>query len=127
MTAKRQTPARLPAAYLARLRRQAARGRKFVVQDHRGNRVGDIRKGWGDAKLLAEQMATAQGIDLDLSDVTSHTLKHTAITWTLQGGASIWDVAGYFGTSVDNIERVYGHHSPDHQKSAIEAINRRGR
>lgn len=127
MTAKRQTPARLPASYLARLRRHAAAGRQFVVQDHRGNRVADIRKGWANAKEIAEAAAAKRGIDLDLSGVTPHTLKHTAITWALQSGATIWDAAGYFGTSVDTIERVYGHHSPDHQKSAIEAINRRGR
>lgn len=127
MTAKRQTPARLPHSYLCRLRRHVAMGRRFVVQDHRGNRVGDISKGWSNAKKQAEILAESRGIDLDLSDVTPHTLKHTAITWTLQGGASIWDVAGYFGTSVDTIERVYGHHSPDHQKSAIDAINKRGR
>lgn len=123
MTAKRQTPARLPAFYLDCLLRKVANGRRYVVEDYRGNRVADIRKGWTNAKLLAQ----ARGIDLDLSDATPHTLKHTAITWTLQGGASIWDVAGYFGISVDTIERVYGHHSPDHQKGAIEAINRRGR
>jgi len=127
MTAKRQTPARLPTSYLARLRRKVSLGRHFVVEDHRGNRVGDIRKGWANAKLMAQEIAKARGVDLDLSDVTPHTLKHTAITWALQGGATIWDAAGYFGTSVDTIERVYGHHSPDHQKSAIEAINRRGR
>jgi integrase len=127
MTAKRQTPARLPTVYLARLRRQAAKGRRFVVEDHRGNRVGDIRKGWENAKQVAQDMARARGIDLDLSEVTPHTLKHTAITWALQNGATIWDAAGYFGTSVDTIERVYGHHSPDHQKSAVEAINRRSK
>jgi integrase len=127
MTAKRQTPARLPTSYLARLRRHAANGRCYVVEDYRGNRVADIRKGWSNAKALAEEMARARGITLDLSDVTPHTLKHTAITWALQGGATIWDVSGYFGTSPDTIERVYGHHSPDHQKSTIEAINRRGR
>jgi len=127
MTRKRQTPARLPSGYLARLRRLAARGRKYVVQDHRGNRVADIRKGWANAKAMAEAMARKNGVVIDLSDVTPHTLKHTAVTWALQSGATIWDAAGYFATSVDTIERVYGHHSPDHQKSAVEAINRRGR
>lgn len=127
MTAKRQSPARLPEPYLSRLRRHAANGRKFVVQDYRGNRVGDIRKGWANAKQIAEAMALRRGIKIDLSDVTPHTLKHTAITWALQSGASVWDAAGYFATSPETIERVYGHHSPDHQKSVLDAIVKRGR
>jgi len=110
-TKKRQTPARLPSRYLAHLRRQAARGRRFVVED-RGARVGDIRKAWSHACEIA-------GLD----DVTPHTLRHTAITWTLQRGARIWDVAGYFGASVETIERTYGHHSPYHQESAVDALN----
>ncbi len=57
--------------------------------------------------------------------MTPHTLKHTAITWALQRGATMWDVAGYFGTSIETIERVYAHHAPDHMKSAVDAMNRR--
>lgn len=124
-TNKRQGTARLPARYLAHLRRQAKAGRKYVVEDYQGRRVGDIKKGWERAVLLAAELAGAKGIILDLSDVTPHTLKHTAITWTLQKGASIWDVAGYFSTSAKTIEDVYGHHSPDHQQSAVAALNRR--
>lgn len=54
----------------------------------------------------------------------THTLKHTAITWALQNGASVWDCAGYFGSSAETIERTYGHHSPDFQSSAVEAMER---
>lgn len=111
-TAKRQTPARLPARYLAHLRRQAANGRRFVVED-RGFRVGDIRKAWSHAVQIA-----------GLQDVTPHTLRHTAITWALQGGATIWDCSGYFGASVETIQRTYGHHAPDHMESAVNALNR---
>lgn len=123
-TAKRQRPARLPSRYLAHLRRQAKRGRRYVVEDYRGNRVGDIRKGWSRARELAQELARARGIEIDLSDVTPHTLKHTAITWALQKGASIWETGGYFSTSPETINRVYGHHSPDFQKGAIDALNR---
>ena len=126
-TKKRQPPARLPRQYLAYLRIQAAKGRRFVVQDHEGNRIGDIRKGWARARTIAQDLAAKDGIALDFSDVTPHTLKHTAITWMLQAGASVWDAAGYFGTSPDTIERVYGHHSPDFQKSAVDALEKRGR
>lgn len=124
-TAKRQGAARLPERYLAHLRRQAANGRHYVVEDYRGNRVADIRKGWARAVVLAEAIAKRAGVTIDLSDVTPHTLKHTAITWALQRGATAWDAAGYFSTSRDTIERVYGHHSPDHQRSAVEAMDRR--
>lgn len=132
-TKKRQTPARLPARYLAQLRRQAARGRAFVVEDNRGRRVGNIRTGWKRAVELAQEMAARHGITIDLTmetergrdPITPHVLKHTAITWALQRGASKWDAAGYFGTSIETIERVYGHHAPDHMQSAVDAMNRR--
>jgi integrase len=65
-----------------------------------------------------------KGIHLDLSDVLPHTLKHTAITWALQRGATIWDFAGMFSTSAETVQRVHGHHSPDWQKSAVDAMNR---
>jgi len=95
--------------------------------DHTGARIGDPKKGFAHAKLIAEDLARKAGQPIDLSDVTMHTLKHTAITWALQAGASVWDAAGYFSTSPETIQRVYGHHSPDHQRSAVEAIERRGR
>jgi len=42
-----------------------------------------------------------------------------------QRGAFLPDVASYFSTSLETIERVYWHHSPDHQRSAVEAMDRR--
>ncbi|MFC3085764.1 tyrosine-type recombinase/integrase [Tabrizicola soli] len=125
MTKKRQGTARLPAKYLAHLRRQARNGRKYVVEDYQGRRVGDIRKGFENATRLAQELARTKGISIDLSDVTPHTLKHTAISWALQKGGDLWAVAGYFSTSTQTIESVYGHHSPNHQRSAVEALNRR--
>lgn len=126
-TAKRKGKARLPARYLSHLRRQAMNGRRFVVQDHTGRRVGDIRKGWDRAVRLAEEIAAAKGVDLDLTGVTPHTLKHTAITWAIQRGATISDAASFFATSTATIERTYWHHSPECQKTAVEALNRRAR
>jgi integrase len=125
MTKKRQGTARLPPRYLAHLRRQARNGRKYVVEDYQGRRVADIKTGWSKAVVLAAQLARTKGIEIDLSDVTPHTLKHTAITWSLQKGASPWDAAGYFSTSVQTIEKVYGHHSPNHQRSVVDALNKR--
>ena len=144
-TKKRQGTSRIPPRYLAQLRRQAANGRRYVVERsvqkkvdgetviQRGM-VGDIRKGWKRAVEMAEAMAKKAEIQIDLTmdtesgrkPITPHVLKHTAITWALQKGATIWDAAGYFDTSTATIEKVYGHHSPDHQSSAVEAVNRRG-
>ena len=125
MTKKRQGIFRLPSRYPDHLRRQAKNGRRLVVEDYHGRRVGDVKTGWSNAVVLAGQPARNRGIEIDLSDVTPHTLKHTAITWALQKGASPWDAAGYFSTSVQTIEKVYGHHSPNHQRSAVNALNRR--
>ncbi len=88
--------------------------------------VGDIKKARERARIPAKDVAITKGIVGDLSDGTPHTLKHTAITWALQRGATTWDAAGYFSTSVQTIERTYGHHSPHHQASAVDAMNRRG-
>jgi integrase len=51
-------------------------------------------------------------------DVTPHTLKHTCATWMLQQGVSIWEVAGYLGTSEAVIRSTYGHHATDHLAGA---------
>lgn len=51
-----------------------------------------------------------------LGKVTAHTLRHTAITWLVQDGVPIWQVAHWVGASPEMIERVYGHHSPDRFK-----------
>jgi integrase len=47
-----------------------------------------------------------------LGRITSHTLRHTAITWLVRDGVPLWQVAGWVGTSVEMIEKVYGHHDP---------------
>lgn len=132
-TNKRRRPARLPRKYLNQIRRQKRNGRRFVVQDCAGNRVASIRKGWARAVQLAEQLAAEKNIELDLTQIvggrkkyiTPHVLKHTAITWALQNGSEMWDAAGYFSTSVDTLERVYGHHSPMHQESTVRALDGR--
>lgn len=54
-----------------------------------------------------------------------HVLKPTAITWAMQRGAAIRDAAGYFSTSAETIEKTYGHHSPNQQLTAVQAMDRR--
>ncbi|MCA0944063.1 tyrosine-type recombinase/integrase [Salipiger pacificus] len=134
MTKKQQGVARLPTPYLSKLRRQAKSGRRYVVErtiivkgEKTRTQVADIRKGWARAVELAEKLAAKKEIKLNLSDVTPHTLKHTAITWALQSGADFWSAAGYFSTSVETLQEVYGHHHPDWQESAREAAGRKGK
>ncbi len=35
------------------------------------------------------------------------------------------DAAGFFGVSMETLERVYFHQHPDFQKSAVEAMERK--
>lgn len=57
-----------------------------------------------------------------LNDVTPHTLRHTAATWMVIGGVPFPMIAQYLGNSVEMIEKVYGHHSPNWLKQAATAL-----
>ena len=98
-TSKRAPPMILPDRLLGHVRRWAAQGGSHVIT-YRGEPVGDIHKSWATT-------VKAAGLG---PDVTPHTLKHTAISWMLWEGRSIWEVAEDTGTSVKTIEEVYGHH-----------------
>ena len=112
-TKKRRTPARIPRQLAAHLRRWHANGATWAVE-YQGARVGDVKRAFTKAVK-----------DAGVSPCTPHTLKHTAITLALQNGASVWDAAGFFATSAETIEKVYGHHSPSFQSSALRAVERR--
>jgi integrase len=113
-TNKRQPSVRLPRRLLAHLRRWKKKGQRYVVEWN-GKPVARMDFGFREA-------VKASGLD----GVSAHVLKHTAITWLLQRGAPIWDVAGYTGTSPQTIARVYGHHSTDHMAGALAALDRPG-
>lgn len=112
-TKKRRTPARIPRQLAAHLRRWRSSGAIWAVE-YQGARVGDLKRAFSKAVNEA-----------GVSPCTPHTLKHTAITWALQNGASMWDAAGFFSTSAETIEKVYGHHSPNFQETALRAMERR--
>jgi integrase len=90
-----------------------------------GRSVGDIQTGWKHALSLAEELARSKGVALDLSDVTPHRLKHTAISWVLQNGVPIWPAAGSFSTSPEARASVYGHHWADRFREVLDALDRR--
>ena len=45
----------------------------------------------------------------------------TAATWQMQAGTPIYEAAGYLGMNAATLERVYGHHHINYQKTASEA------
>lgn len=98
--------------HLRRWRRLDGKGARYVCQYtdkwHPGARVvQDPHHSWRKAVREA-----------GLSGVTRHTLRHTRATWMMQAGVPIWEAAGFLGMSVKTLEKIYGHHSPDHQERA---------
>ncbi len=113
-TNKRQPSIKVPRKLLLHLRRWRADTRQFVVE-WRGEQVGDIKTAW---KTICREAG--------VSDAPPHTLRHTSITWTMQRGARVEDASGFYGVSVETLQRVYWHHHPDYQESVHEALENRG-
>jgi integrase len=112
-TNKRQTPAPIPPRLSSHMRRWVRRG---VVTSHFVEWQGVPIKSVKTAFRHAVKLAGLWG------RVTPHTLRHTAATWLMQRGVSIWQAAGYLGMSPQMIERTYGHHHPDYMRGAAAAI-----
>lgn len=113
-TKKKQPPARISARLLAHLRRWQRLGisRDFIVE-------------WQHRPVKSVRKAFSHGVnDAGLKGrVTPHTLRHTAATWLMQAGVDPWDASGLLGLSVETLLRVYGHHHPDFQAEAAEALS----
>ena len=120
-TNKRQPPVRLPPRLLAHLRRWARiePNLQYFVEWH-GKPVKSIKTGFATAVRLA-------AIDQKDGPVSPHTFRHTAATWLMRAGVPIWEAAGFLGMSEKTLRDVYGHHHPDHQKRAADAIGYRPR
>jgi integrase len=76
-----------------------------------GGRVDSVKHGFRAAAQRAE-----------LTGVTPHTLRHTAVTWMMQAGVPVWEAAGFAGMTVQMVQDVYGHHHPDHLAGAARAL-----
>jgi integrase len=113
-TKKRRSPARLPRQLLGHARRWHRAGDEWAVQG-RGGRIAEILNPW-------ETIVTDAALGWE---PTPHTLKHTAITWAIRGGASVEDASAFFSTSIETITRVYWHLSPNFQNGAVSAIEGR--
>lgn len=109
---QKETNKRRPAVPIAEnlmphLKRWRSLTQNGAVEYH-GRLIRKERKGFERARILS-------GLD---EDVTPHVLKHTYITWAMQRGIPIWEVAGFTGTSEKTIRDVYGHHHPDAMPNA---------
>lgn len=113
-TKKRAPTVRIQRRLLAHLRRWRPTTRQWIVE-WKGGPIQSLKRSWGIARTNA-------GLGLD---VTPHILRHTAITWAMQGGAQLSDIAGLFGVTVAELERTYAHHHPDHMQSALDALERK--
>lgn len=114
-TKKRRGKVRIPARLLPHLRRAHRRGSELGYVLHvNGGRLRNVKKGFAAACERA-----------GLTDVIPHTLRHTAATWLMQKGTPIWEAAGFLAMRQETLERTYGHHHPDYQRAAAEAIGRR--
>lgn len=115
LTKKRKPPVKLAPRLLAHLRRWRAMepDAKYVVE-WRGEPVLRVRTGFAAAAKAAK-----------LKGVTPHVLRHTAATWLMQQGVDDWEAAGFLGMTVETLREVYGHHHPEFQGQAAEAVGRK--
>jgi integrase len=51
-----------------------------------------------------------------------HVLRHTAATWLVMDGVPLREVARLLGNSEAIVEQVYGKHSPDYLRRAVNAL-----
>lgn len=130
-TRKRRTAARMPDRLLAHARRWAAldlaKGPQTAVIRYKGQPITRQQRGW-DAVVEAAGLGRfiqKGGKRVFETDVTPHVLKHSATTWLLRAGMDLWDVAGLTSTGTKTLETVYGHHSPEFQKTTAQAFRRR--
>ncbi|MFC3642323.1 tyrosine-type recombinase/integrase [Aquibium oceanicum] len=117
-TKKRQPPVRLPARLVAHMRRWRdcqidgePIARDFVVEWN-GRPVQSVKKSFRSARIAA-------GLG---PEVTPHIFRHTAATWLMQAGTDPWSASGFLGMTVQTLIDNYGHHHPDFQSGAAEAI-----
>ena len=114
-TTKRRPPVALPDGLLAHVRRWAAKGLcEHSIVEWCGAPVLRVSKGF-------RAVTEAAG----LKGVSPHTLRHTAVTWSMQDGVKMWAAADYYGMTVEILEKVYGHHHPGTHAEVTDAVRSR--
>ncbi len=146
-TKKRQPPVRLPDRLLTHIRRWACtevqiktRGRgksrtigRMIAHDYvvewEGGPVKSVKKafksaceaaglGWYETRISKGR----EEQQVFVTDVTPHTLRHTAATWLMQNGVELSKAADFCGMTEAVLRKHYYHHHPDFQADAAAAI-----
>jgi integrase len=114
---KKQPPTPIHWRLMPHLRRWQRLGisQNFIIES-KGQPISKMDHGF----RRAAQRAGLEG-------VSPHTLRHTAITWAMQGGADNFGASGVFGVTMQVLARVYAHHNPDHGKGVHAAMVRRNK
>jgi integrase len=121
-TKKRQPPVAIETRLLAHMRRWRDRGvSKTAVVEWNGKPVKKVRNSFAAAVAASNLNAKVSARLGHVVEVTPHILRHTAATWLMQRGVSLWVAAGVLGMTVKQLEETYGHHHPDFQKEATAA------
>lgn len=60
---------------------------------------------------------------LGMTDVSAHTLRHTAATYMARSGVSLWIIAQVLGNSVAQVERTYAKYQPDFARPHMNTIS----
>jgi len=124
---KRQPSVRLGRAALAHFRRWKAiddRAREDLARRTDGmvtSFLCVVHWGGEPIKDIGKSFVTA----LDFAGLprhyTPHILRHTRVTWWVEAGLSLEEVADAAGMTTQMVEEVYWHRSPHFQKRAAEA------
>lgn len=94
---KRRARIPIPDRLLTLLHFARKRTRQHVIE-YEGQPIDDVKRAMGKAADIAK-----------IGRVNTHMLKHSAISYLLGQGVSIWAVSRWTATSVATIEKVYGH------------------
>ncbi len=145
-TKKRRPPVRIPDRLLTHMRRWATtetriktenRGKsntqyRMISEDYvvewNGGPVKSIRKAFKHACKIAglgwyeTRIANGKAEQIFVTDVTPHTLRHTAATWAMQNGASLSDAADFLGMTEQVLRDNYYHAHPDFQAEVAAQI-----
>lgn len=111
---KRQPPVKIPPKLLSHLKRWNKMDNNpfgYVI-NFGGIPIKSIKTAWNTSRQKANISKS----------YTPHTLRHTRATWMLQKGVPLWEAASSLGMTVQQLERTYGHHSPDFQLAAAKAF-----